>query len=145
MTVEVLVPDFAGSLETLDKVCRACPDVSNHNVETVARLYPLVRPEAQYLRSLQILELAASQGQGLAVKFGIMLGLGETEQEMIETLNDLRRMGCSRLTLGQYLAPTQHHLPIVRYVPPEEFEKWAAMARSSGFEGVVSGPLVRSS
>lgn len=143
VTVEVLVPDFGGSREALERVCRVRPDIFNHNVETVARLYPLVRPGAQYLRSLQILEAAA--GLGLAVKSGIMLGLGETAQEIQETLGDLRRTGCSRLTLGQYLAPTRHHLPVVRYVSPEEFEKWAATARSLGFEGVAAGPLVRSS
>lgn len=143
VTVEVLVPDFAGSLRALETVCRARPDVFNHNVETVPRLYPLVRPGARYQRSLQILEYAA--GQGFVVKSGLMLGLGEAEQEILETLGDLRRTGCSRLTLGQYLAPTKHHVPIVRYVPPEEFEKWAKSARSSGFERVVAGPLVRSS
>src|SRR5208283_5472570 len=114
-----------------------------HNVETVARLYPLVRPHAQYRRSLQILEYAAIQG--LVVKSGIMLGLGETEREILETIIDLKRAGCSRLTLGQYLSPSKDHLPVARYVSPEEFEKWAVAARTGGFKEVAAGPLVRSS
>jgi lipoic acid synthetase len=143
VTIEVLVPDFNGSLKALRRVCHARPEVFNHNVETVARLYPLVRPQARYQRSLQILEYAARQG--LVVKSGIMLGLGETEREILETVADLRQTGCSRLTLGQYLSPSRDHLPIARYVSPEEFERWAATARSMGFQGVAAGPLVRSS
>jgi len=143
VTVEVLVPDFQGSLSALQRTCYAHPDVFNHNVETVTRLYPLVRPLAQYRRSLQILEYAARQG--LVVKSGMMLGLGETEREILETIIDLKRAGCSRLTLGQYLSPSKDHLPVARYVSPEEFEKWAVAARTGGFKEVAAGPLVRSS
>jgi lipoic acid synthetase len=141
--VEVLVPDFEGSLAALTKVCEAGPDVFNHNIETVARLYPFVRPQARYRRSLGILEYAARQG--LHVKSGLMLGLGETQHEMMETLKDLKRSGCHSLTLGQYLAPSKDHIPVVRFVPPEEFERWAETVHSMGFKGVAAGPLVRSS
>ncbi len=143
VSVEVLVPDFRGSLPALRKICEACPDVFGHNVETVARLYPLVRPQAQYRRSLQILEYAARQN--LIVKSGIMLGLGETECELLETITDLGRTGCSSLTLGQYLPPSKDHRPAARYISPQEFDKWAETARSAGFKEVAAGPLVRSS
>jgi lipoic acid synthetase len=132
VTVEVLVPDFGGSLTALQKTCDARPDVFNHNVETVARLYPLVRPRARYRRSLGILEYAGRQH--LVVKSGIMLGLGETEKEILETITDLRRTGCACLTLGQYLSPSKDHLPVARYVSPSEFEKWTEIARSAGFK-----------
>ncbi len=113
----------------------------NHNIETVPRLFPKVRPRAHYDLSMRILRHAANQG--LATKSGLMLGLGETESEIQETLGDLYRAGCRFLTLGQYLAPTKDHAPIDRYVTPNEFEYWAQMARSMGFTGVASGPLVR--
>lgn len=142
-TVEVLVPDFGGSLAALARLFEARPDVFNHDVETVQRLYPLVRPQARYRRSLSILEYAYKSR--LKVKSGIMLGLGETEQEILETLTELRRTGCSCVTLGQYLSPSEEHLPIVRYVSPAEFERWAEIAREMGFEEVIAGPLVRSS
>lgn len=141
--VEVLVPDFRGSLVALQGVCQAHPDVFNHNVETVARLYPRVRPQARYRRSLGVLEYAATGG--LHVKSGLMLGLGETEREVAETLTDLKRTGCRYVTLGQYLAPSRDHAPVARYVTPDEFERWAETARSMGFKGVAAGPLVRSS
>ena len=141
--IEVLVPDFRGSLVALQNVCQAGPDVFNHNIETVARLYPRVRPQANYRRSLGVLEVAAREG--LVVKSGLMLGLGETKREVAETLADLSRVGCQVLTVGQYLAPSKDHLPVARFVPPEEFEGWAEKARSMGFKGVASGPLVRSS
>ncbi|MGD9608354.1 MAG: lipoyl synthase [Desulfovibrionaceae bacterium] len=143
VTVEVLVPDFGGSEPALQSVCDARPDVFNHNIETVPRLFPKVRPRAHYDLSMRILRHAANQG--LATKSGLMLGLGETESEIQETLGDLYRAGCRFLTLGQYLAPTKDHAPIDRYVTPNEFEYWAQMARSMGFTGVASGPLVRSS
>jgi lipoyl synthase len=142
-SVEVLVPDFGGSLPALHQVCEARPEVFGHNLETVARLYPLVRPGAVYERSLKVLEYAS--GRGLAVKSGLMLGLGETECELLETMGDLRRAGCSFLTLGQYLSPSEEHLPVARYVSPREFEQWAEIGRSQGFERVAAGPLVRSS
>jgi lipoic acid synthetase len=143
VSVEVLVPDFGGSLPALRQVCDARPDVFAHNVETVSRLYPLVRPKALYRRSLQILEYAARRD--LVVKSGIMLGLGETECEIDETISDLVKTGCTCLTLGQYLPPSKDHLPSARYVSPQEFEMWAEIARCAGFKHVAAGPLVRSS
>ncbi len=143
MSVELLVPDFSGSLTALQRICDSRPDVFNHNVETVKRLYPIARPQAKYQRSLGILEYAAKQG--LVVKSGIMLGLGETEQEILATITDLRRTGCSFLTIGQYLAPSKEHFPVARYVSPAEFAEWAEIARSKGFKEVAAGPLVRSS
>lgn len=141
--IEVLIPDLKGSLRSLQELCEARPDVLNHNIETVASLYPRVRPVAHYRRSLSILEYAARQG--LRVKSGLMLGLGETEREVNETLTDLKRAGCHDVTIGQYLAPSKGHLPVVRFVPPEEFERWAETALSMGFRQVAAGPLVRSS
>jgi len=141
--VEVLVPDFRGSLSALRKVCEARPDVFNHNIETVARLYPNVRPQARYRRSLAVLEYAATQG--MRVKSGLMLGLGETDREVNKTFTDLKRTGCRYLTIGQYLAPSKNHVPVARYIPPHEFERLAEIARSMGFQEVAAGPLVRSS
>jgi lipoic acid synthetase len=141
--VEVLIPDFRGAIPALQNVCEARPDVLNHNVETVARLYPEVRPGAHYRRSLGILEYAAQQR--VPVKSGLMLGLGESPNEITQTLTDLKRAGCRYLTLGQYLAPSKQHHPVTRFVPPEEFDEWAACARRMGFKGVAAGPLVRSS
>ena len=141
--VEVLVPDFNGSVKALQNVCESRPDVFNHNIETMPRLYAGVRPLADYRRSLGILAFAS--GQGLWVKSGLMLGLGETENEIKNTLTDLKHTGCAALTLGQYLAPSKDHAPVARYVPPREFEMWAETARAMGFKAVSSGPLVRSS
>jgi len=141
--IEVLVPDFKGSLVALRKVLEASPDMFNHNIETVSRLYHRVRPRAHYRRSLGVLEVAARHG--LRVKSGLMLGLGETEREVRETFTDLKRTGCNYLTIGQYLAPSKARLPVGRFVPPEEFERWAETAHSMGFKGVAAGPLVRSS
>ena len=143
VTVEVLIPDFQGSVRDIQTVCDARPDVFNHNLETVERLYPIVRPQAQYRRSLDV--LAAAARRELAVKSGIMLGLGETHHEILQTVKDIRETGCSFLTLGQYLSPSKEHLAIARYVTPEEFNQWEATALSMGFTGVASGPLVRSS
>lgn len=141
--IEVLIPDFRGSISALQTVCNVHPDVLNHNVETVARLYPAVRPGAHYRRSLGILAYAAQQG--VSVKSGIMLGLGETPSEIEKSLIDLKQTGCRCLTLGQYLAPSKHHHPMARFVSPAEFNKWAAFAHQLGFTGVAAGPLVRSS
>jgi lipoic acid synthetase len=143
VAVEVLVPDFQGSLAALITVCQARPDMLNHNVETVADLYPRVRPQGHYGRSLSLLEIASRTG--LPTKSGLMLGLGENEGQIQQTLRDLRRAGCLYLTLGQYLSPSKDHLPVSRYVTPQEFEKWATIGRSMGFACVASGPLVRSS
>jgi lipoic acid synthetase len=141
--IEVLTPDFLGRREAIQKVCSAGPDMFNHNLETVGRLYPVVRPQARYDRSLDVLKYASRCG--LPVKSGLMLGLGESSDEVRNALEDLRAAGCDHLTLGQYLAPSKTHVPVSRYLPPEEFEQWGRIAKAMGFEGVASGPLIRSS
>ena len=141
--VEVLIPDLNGSTRALQKICDGGPDMLNHNVETVPRLYARVRPGADYRRSLAVLEFAFRRG--LPVKSGLMLGVGETSEEITAALLDLKRCGCRYLTLGQYLAPSNEHLPVVRFVSPQEFADWADTARRMGFAGVAAGPLVRSS
>ncbi len=141
--VEVLIPDLQGNDEHLDIVFDAQPDVLNHNVETVRRLQRLVRPSAAYARSLYVLRRAAEKG--LVAKSGLMLGLGETDDEVRETIRDLRDHGVRMLTVGQYLRPDDDHLPVARYATPEQFEALGAYARSLGFEHVESAPLVRSS
>ncbi len=141
--VEVLIPDFGGSIKALDRVLEAGPDILNHNVETVPRLYPLVRPKADYWRSLGILALAAQAG--LTTKSGLMLGLGETRGEVLEVMADLRRAGCHILTIGQYLQPTAQQLPVAEYIHPVEFEWYSRVGKEMGFKAVISGPLVRSS
>lgn len=143
--VEVLIPDFQGDADSLRTVLRARPDVLNHNLETVARLYPSVRPGADYRRSLELLARAVAWEPGVPTKSGIMLGLGETPGEIETTLRDLRRTGLHLLTLGQYLQPTRRHLPVERFVPPGEFEAWRRAALALGFAEVASGPFVRSS
>lgn len=140
--VEVLVPDFQGSAEAVDTVLEARPEVFNHNTETVPRLYQTVRMGARYERSLDVLERAARL---LPTKSGLMLGLGETPEEVLAVMHDLRGRGVSILTLGQYLQPSPHHLPIARYVSPEEFAGLGQAGREMGFAHVESGPLVRSS
>lgn len=144
-TVEVLVPDFQGSEEALDTVLAARPEVLNHNLETVPRLYPLVRPQADYARSLRLLEKAKNKAPGILTKSGLMVGLGETRKEVEEVLRDLRKARCDIVTIGQYLRPSVHHLPVASYVPPEEFEYYREYALRLGFSGVASGPFVRSS
>jgi len=141
--VEVLVPDFRGVRDHLYEVLAARPDVLNHNLETVKRLQKRVRPSAGYDRSLEVLRRSANAG--LATKSGLMLGLGETTAEVHEALEDLREAGAELLTIGQYLAPDDDHLPVERYVPPEEFEALRRFALSRGFARVAAGPLVRSS
>ena len=141
--VEVLIPDLQGNDEHLDIVFDAQPDVLNHNVETVRRLQRLVRPSAAYARSLYVLRRAAEKG--LVAKSGLMLGLGETDDEVRETIRDLRDHGVRMLTVGQYLRPDDDHLPVARYATPAQFEALGAYARSLGFEHVESAPLVRSS
>jgi len=143
--VEVLIPDFRGSAEDLQRVIDARPEVINHNIETVERLHPVVRPSARYDRSLQVLQRVKASGTGIKAKSGIMVGLGETDAEMSATLADLRAHGCDLLTIGQYLRPSKLHLPVVEYVHPDRFERWRQEALSLGFESVASGPLVRSS
>jgi lipoic acid synthetase len=141
-TVEVLVPDFQGNWSALDSVLDDKPEVLNHNVETVPRLYPQIRPEAIYERSLELLERAKSR---TLTKSGLMVGLGETWQELLETMRDLRSVGCEVLTIGQYLAPSKDHAPISRYYTPEEFQELKQLGTEMGFSHVESGPLVRSS
>jgi lipoyl synthase len=143
--VEVLTPDFAGDKSAVDRVLQARPDVYNHNMETVPRLYKKVRGRADYQRSLDLLFHVKKQAPPIVTKSGLMLGLGETSGELLDTLADLRGVGCDTLTLGQYLAPTLKHIPVVRYLPPEEFDHLAGLARSLGFKQVASGPFVRSS
>ncbi len=143
--VEVLIPDFQGEVAALETVLQAGPNVLNHNLETVARLYPTVRPEAVYGRSLDLLASSLSLAPKIPTKSGLMLGLGETDAEIDQTLHDLRFSGCTMLTLGQYLQPSKDHLPIDRYVTPEEFDRWKQRALDLGFTKVASGPLVRSS
>jgi lipoic acid synthetase len=144
-TVEVLIPDFEGKLEPLQIVMEARPDILNHNVETVQRLQRKVRAKAFYERSLAVLQRAkALQPAGLT-KSGMMLGLGETREEVSETLRDLRAIDCDIVTIGQYLRPSPFHLPIVRYVPPAEFAEIKAEGQALGFRHIESGPLVRSS
>ena len=143
-TVEVLTPDFAGNKKSLATVLAEQPDVFNHNVETVPRLYPAVRPQADYARSLSVLNQAANSGI-VFVKSGIMLGLGETEEEVVEVFSDLRQAGVNCLTVGQYLRPTREHLPVVDYIHPSRFKALEAVAYELGFRQVAAGPLVRSS
>lgn len=142
---EVLVPDFQGDEAALAAVAGAGPDVFNHNLETVPRLYGQARPQADYRRSLQVLSTVRKINPGLPLKSGLMLGLGETTAEIKEVLQDLLQSGCSILTLGQYLQPTAGHLPVIRYLPPEEFKEWQQTAHDLGFPCVISGPFVRSS
>lgn len=143
--VEVLTPDFLGDLHAVDTVLSASPEVFNHNLETVPRLYRKVRGRAEYQRSLDLLAHIKASSPETVTKSGLMLGLGETIEELFEVLADLRAVRCDTLTLGQYLAPTLKHIPVARYVPPEEFDALAELARSLGFSKVVAGPFVRSS
>jgi lipoic acid synthetase len=141
--IEVLIPDFRGEEFALDIVLDALPDILNHNMETVPRLYPVVRPQAKYERSLTLLNRA--RRRGFTTKTGLMLGIGERIEEVVEVLQDLRREDCVILTLGQYLQPTKEHLPVERFVHPDEFRRLKEIGMGMGFRHVESGPLVRSS
>jgi lipoic acid synthetase len=143
--VEVLIPDFQGNAQALQTVLNAHPDVLNHNIETVPRLYPIVRPQALYQRSLQLLSRVQKYDNCLPIKSGLMLGLGEHSAEIRSTLKDLFDAGCRILTIGQYLQPSKAHLPVKRFIPPAEFENWKSTALEMGFCEVASGPFVRSS
>ena len=143
--IEVLIPDFQGDQHALEVVLQAGPDVLNHNMETVARLYPQIRPEASYSRSLALIRHAGRKALHIPTKSGLMLGLGETADEIREALADLRRAGCRILTLGQYLQPTASHYPVVEYIPPETFDHWRTVALDMGFDEAACGPFVRSS
>jgi lipoic acid synthetase len=143
--VEVLIPDFRGDLNSLKTVMEARPDVLNHNVETVPRLYASVRPQAVYQRSIDLLRNAHRLDPSIPTKSGLMLGLGEQPEEVVQVLRDLLDAGCRILTLGQYLQPSSEHLPVERFVTPEEFQGWRKKALEMGFREVASGPFVRSS
>lgn len=143
--IEVLVPDFKGDLRSLKAVLKECPEVLNHNIETISRLYPRVRPLADYKRSLNLLKRSKEDCPHIPTKSGFMLGLGETQEEVLELLRDLREVGCDFLTIGQYLQPRQDRLPVVRFIPPEEFEEYKRIGEEMGFRAVASGPFVRSS
>jgi lipoic acid synthetase len=143
--VEVLTPDFLGDPAAIDRVLAARPEVFNHNLETVPRLYRKVRGKADYRRSLDLLRRVKQAAPTVVTKSGLMLGIGETVSELFDVFADLRATGCDVLTLGQYLAPTLKHIPVARFVPPAEFDAVAARARAFGFRQVVAGPFVRSS
>jgi len=145
VSVEVLIPDFQGNLNALRKVVEAGPDVLNHNVETVPRLYSEVRPMAIYNRSLELIANVKILNDRLLTKSGIMLGLGETHEEIIDVFKDLRRADCDFITIGQYLAPSKLHHPVIKYCPPDIFENYKKLALEAGFKGAASAPLVRSS
>lgn len=145
ITIEVLIPDFNGEEAALDQVIASKPDIINHNIETVPELYPRVRPMAIYQRSLELLKRVKEKDSQILTKSGIMLGLGESEEAVVNVLKDLRGVGCDIITIGQYLAPSSKHHPIVEYVHPDLFEKYKKIGMELGFMDVVSAPLVRSS
>jgi len=143
--VETLIPDFQGSKEGVSKVLDSQPEVISHNIETVPRLYPETRPEADYQQSLDVLGLIKEKKYGILSKSGLMLGLGETQTEVLDVMKDLKNISCDFITIGQYLQPTRKHLPVKRYVPPEEFVFYHNKAKEMNFRSVMSGPFVRSS
>jgi lipoyl synthase len=144
-SIEVLIPDFKGDVRSLDTVLEAAPDILNHNIETVARLFPAVRSGGRYRRSLDLLARARARGTRWLTKSGMMVGLGESTDEVVQTMRDLRGAGCDILTIGQYLSPGKDYVPIVRYYHPNEFAALKAEGLAMGFRHVESGPLVRSS
>jgi lipoic acid synthetase len=143
--IEVLTPDFKGNVEAIKTVLAACPDVFNHNVETVPGLYSTVRPQADYSLSIKVLKTARELYPDMKTKSGIMLGLGETETEVLSVMKDLRNAGCDFLTIGQYLQPRRNNLPVVEYIKPEVFEYYRVKGLEMGFTAVASSPLTRSS
>jgi len=143
--IEVLIPDFKGDLASLNTVLEEGPDVLNHNIETISRLYQEVRPQADYRRSLHLLKKAKERNPRTVTKSGFMLGLGETKREIFSLLQDLSEVKCDLLTIGQYLQPRPDRLPVARYIPPEEFEEYKKLGEEMGFKSVASGPFVRSS
>jgi len=145
VTIEVLISDLKGQAEALMEIIQAKPNIINHNVETVPRLYKTIRPQASYSRSLQVLERIKLWGDGILSKSGLMLGLGETFEESVEVLHDLRKADCDIVTLGQYLSPSSEHAPIDRFVHPDEFKRIEKLGLEMGFLSVSAGPLVRSS
>jgi len=145
VTIEVLIPDFQGSLQALKTVLKAAPDVINHNIETVSSLYETVRPQADYHRSLELIKRVKETAPRLRTKSGIMVGLGETPAQVEEVMDDLLNAGCDSLTIGQYLAPSREHLKVVEYIHPDQFEAYRQTALIKGFKAVASAPFVRSS
>jgi len=143
--VEILPADFHARPDCITTVCEAIPNVFNHNLETVERLNPLIRPQAGYRRSLQVLQFVKQNFPSITTKSGLMVGLGETEEELYQTLVDLRNVGCEVITIGQYLQPAPRNVPVVRFYEPAMFEKLAVTAQQLGFSGIASGPFVRSS
>jgi lipoic acid synthetase len=143
--LELLISDLSGNWDALKSVLQTGPEVLNHNMETINRLYPTVRPQASYARSLELLGKVSQIAPAVVTKSSLMLGLGENPQEVYKTMDDLLKVGCHILTLGQYLAPSKKHQPVVRYVHPDEFEDYRIEALKRGFFGVASAPLVRSS
>ncbi|MBS1701141.1 MAG: lipoyl synthase [Armatimonadetes bacterium] len=143
--VEVLTPDFKGNRDCIQIVCDAKPEIFNHNIETVERLHTLVRPQAKYNRTLSVLETVKEIDPSIYTKSGIMLGLGETQDEVVQTLEDLREIGVDAVTIGQYLRPTMRHLPVVEYIHPRVFKEYEKIGSDMGFAFVASGPFVRSS
>jgi lipoic acid synthetase len=141
--IEVLIPDFQGKMELIEKVIDAAPEVISHNMETVERLTPQIRSAAKYRTSLEVLRIIAESG--IVAKSGIMLGLGETEDEVLQVMDDLRSVGCNVLTIGQYLAPTLNHIQVKEYITPEQFDRYRTIGLEKGFSFVESSPLVRSS
>lgn len=144
-TVEVLIPDFKGSLSALQTIVDSYPEVINHNLETIPRLYAEVRPEVDYHRSLNLLRAVRSMDGRILTKSGLMLGLGEEHDEVVAVMEDLLAVGCSLLTIGQYLAPSFEHHPVIRYVTPQEFDEYESIGENMGFDFVASSPFVRSS
>lgn len=144
-TIEVLIPDFQGSMDALQTVMESEPAVINHNLETVRRLYPLVRHKASYERSLRLLGRVRERATGIIIKSGIMVGLGEVREELVGLFHDLAQVGCTILTIGQYLQPTSLHYPVQRFLTPQEFDVLEELALTAGIRKVASGPLVRSS
>lgn len=145
VVVELLVPDFRGSIEALAEIVSSSPDLISHNIETIPRLYPAVRPKANYQRSIELLKNVKCMNPRLITKSGLMLGLGEEYIEVIQALDDLRKVDCDLVTLGQYLPPSTSHYPLSRYVTPGEFKEFERIGLATGFRGIASGPFVRSS
>ncbi len=142
-TIELLIPDMSGREDLLDIILETKPDVVNHNIETIPEFYPKVRPTANFMRSIGVLEYAKKKG--FKTKSGMMVGFGESEEQVVETFKELRKVDCDMLTVGQYLRPTKLHIPVTEYVTPEQFERYKDIALKLGFKKVNSGPLVRSS
>jgi lipoic acid synthetase len=143
--IELLIPDLQANWPALEEIVATGPDVIGHNIETVPRLYPEVRPEAEYRRSLELLAQIRKLSSEITTKSGLMLGMGESEVEILQVMQDLRAHQCQILTLGQYLAPTREHYPVQRFINPDEFAQFARQGKTLGFDHVEAGPLVRSS